>query len=237
MRFKKNIVFLVLMLFFLAEIVYFSNQKNIVRVDDNIKISFTHSPRFLDTILVNKLLTQNFRGKSVQLKDSLDLNMLEKKLNQIPEIQNAELFVLLKGQLSVSITERIPTFKINSIPSFYADASGVTFPFVKVENNQLPVFEADTIDASIINAAIIIERLKTDTFIKSELKTLYLEGDSYHLKLKSYPFEIVLGNENALNEKIEKLKVFCAFQNIQDSLINYKKINLTYTNQVVATTL
>ena len=237
MRFKKNIVFLVLMLFFLAEIVYFSNQKNIVRVDDNIKISFTHSPRFLDTILVNKLLTQNFRGKSVQLKDSLDLNMLEKKLNQIPEIQNAELFVLPKGQLSVSITERIPTFKINSIPSFYADASGVTFPFVKFENNQLPVFEADTIDASIINAAIIIERLKTDTFIKSELKTLYLEGDSYHLKLKSYPFEIVLGNENALNEKIEKLKVFCAFQNIQDSLINYKKINLTYINQVVATTL
>ena len=237
MRFKKNIIFLVLMLFLLAEIVYFSNQKNIVRVVDNVKISFTHSPRFLDTILVNKLLTQNFRGKSVQLKDSLDLNMLEKKLNQIPEIQNAELFVLPKGQLSVSITERIPTFKINSIPSFYADASGVTFPFVKVENNQLPVFEADTIDASIINAAIIIERLKTDTFIKSELKTLYLEGDSYHLKLKSYPFEIVLGNENALNEKIEKLKVFCAFQNIQDSLINYKKINLTYTNQVVATTL
>ena len=237
MRFKKNIVFLVLMLFFLAEIVYFSNKKNIVRVVNNIKISFTHSPRFLDTILVNKLLTQNFRGKSVQLKDSLDLNMLEKKLNQIPEIQNAELFVLLKGQLSVSITERIPTFKINSIPSFYADASGVTFPFVKFENNQLPVFEADTIDASIINAAIIIERLKTDTFIKSELKTLYLEGDSYHLKLKSYPFEIVLGNENALNEKIEKLKVFCAFQNIQDSLINYKKINLTYINQVVATTL
>ena len=237
MKIKKDIVFLVLMLFFLAGIIYFSNLKNMVRVDDNVKILFTHLPRFLDTILVNKLLTQNFTGKSVQLKESLDLNMLEKKLNQIPEIQNAELFVLPKGQLSVSITERIPTFKINSIPSFYADASGVTFPFVKVENNQLPVFEADTIDASIINAAIIIERLKTDTFIKSELKTLYLEGNSYHLKLKSYPFEIVLGNENALNEKIEKLKVFCAFQNIQDSLINYKKINLTYTNQVVATTL
>ena len=237
MRFKKNIVFLVLMLFFLAEIVYFSNKKNIVRVVDNIKISFTHSPRFLDTILVNKLLTQNFRGKSVQLKDSLDLNMLEKKLNQIPEIQNAELFVLPKGQLSVSITERIPTFKINSIPSFYADASGVTFPFVKVDNNQLPVFKTDTIDASIIDVAILIERLKIDAFIKSELKTLYLVGTSYHLKLKSYPFEVVLGNENALNEKIEKLKVFCAFQNIQDSLTNYQKINLTYTNQVVATTL
>ena len=237
MRFKKNIVFLVLMLFFLAEIVYFSNQKNIVRVDDNIKISFTHSPRFLDTILVNKLLTQNFRGKSVQLKDSLDLNMLEKQLNQIAEIQNAEVFVLPKGQVSVSITERIPTLKINSVPSFYADASGAIFPFIKVDNNQLPIFKTDTIDASIINVAILIERLKKDTFMKSELKTLYLDDASYHLKLKSYPFEIIFGNENALNEKIEKLKVFCAFQNIQDSLINYKKINLTYINQVVATTL
>jgi hypothetical protein len=73
--------------------------------------------------------------------------------------------------------------------------------------------------------------------MKSELKTLYLEDASYHLKLKSYPFEIVFGNENALIEKIEKLKVFCAFQNIQDSLTNYQKINLTYTNQVVATRL
>ena len=237
MKLKKNIVFLILMLFFLAGIVYFSNQKNMARVVDNVKISFTHPPRFLDTILVNKLLTQNFRGKSVQLKDSLDLNMLEKQLNQITEIQNAELFVFPKGQLSVLITERIPTFKINSVPSFYADASGVTFPFVKVENNQLPVFKTDTIDSSITNVAILIERLKTDTFIKSELKTLYLDDASYHLKLKSYPFEIVLGNENALKEKIEKLKVFCAFQNIQDSLINYQKINLTYTNQVVATTL
>ena len=237
MRFKKNIVFLVLMLFFLAEIVYFSNQKNIVRVDDNIKISFTHSPRFLDTILVNKLLTQNFRGKSVQLKDSLDLNMLEKQLNQIAEIQNAEVFVLQKGQVSISITERIPTLKINSVSSFYADASGAIFPFIKVDNNQLPIFKTDTIDASIINVAILIERLKKDTFMKSELKTLYLDDASYHLKLKSYPFEIIFGNENALNEKIEKLKVFCAFQNIQDSLINYKKINLTYINQVVATTL
>ena len=237
MKIKNDIIFLVLILSFLVGIVYFSHQKNMVRVVDDVKISFTHFPRFLDTILVNKLLTQNFREKSVQLKDSLDLNMLEKQINQIAEIQNAEVFVLPKGQVSVSITERIPTLKINSVSSFYADASGAVFPFLKVNNNQLPVFKTDTIDASIINAAILIERLKKDKFMKSELKTLYFNDASYHLKLKSYPFEIVLGNENALNEKIEKLKVFCAFQNTQDSLMNYQKINLTYTNQVVATTL
>jgi len=56
------------------------------------------------------------------------------------------------------------------------------------------------------------------------------------MHLKSYPFEVILGNTSTLNKKIEKLKIFCAFQNIQDSLRGYKKINLTYSNQVVATT-
>ena len=180
MKIKNDIIFLVLILSFLVGIVYFSHQKNMVRVVDDVKISFTHFPRFLDTILVNKLLTQNFREKSVQLKDSLDLNMLEKQINQIAEIQNAEVFVLPKGQVSVSITERIPTLKINSVSSFYADASGAVFPFLKVNNNQLPVFKTDTIDASIINAAILIERLKKDKFMKSELKTLYFNDASYH---------------------------------------------------------
>ena len=120
MKIKNDIVFLVLMLFFLIGMVCLSHQKNMVRVVDDVKISFTHFPRFLDTILVNKLLTQNFKGKFVQLKDSLDLNMLEKQLNQIAEIQNAEVFVLPKGQVSVSITERIPTLKINSVSSFFS---------------------------------------------------------------------------------------------------------------------
>ena len=45
-----------------------------------------------------------------------------------------------------------------------------------------------------------------------------------------------LSSGSSKAQKIEKLKIFCAFQNIQDSLRGYKKINLTYSNQVVATT-
>ena len=237
MKIKKDLIFLVLMLILAGVFFHFSHQKNKGRVIENIQISFTHLPRFLDTVLVNKLLTQNSIGKSVQWKDSLDLNMLEKQLNRISEIENAEVFILPQGQLSVSISERTPILKIKSVPSFYADASGVTFPFVEVDSIQLPVFITDTIDASIKNTVLLIKRLNADSFMKSELKTLSLEGVSYHLQLKSYPFEIVLGTVNKLKEKIEKLKVFCAFQNVQDSLNDYQKINLTYTNQVVATTL
>ena len=79
-------------------------------------------------------------------------------------------------------------------------------------------------------------KLIFDNILKLELETLFLEGSTYKMRLKSYPFEVILGNANTLNEKIEKLKVFCAFQNVQDTLSGYEQINLTYSNQVVATT-
>jgi hypothetical protein len=55
--------------------------------------------------------------------------------------------------------------------------------------------------------------------------------------LRSFPFQVVLGDSTQLKNKLEKLKIFCAFQTSQDSLIGYDKINLSYKNQVVATTL
>ena len=98
------------------------------------------------------------------------------------------------------------------------------------------MFKTDNSSSTFVSTARLIEKLKLDSFISTELETLYLEGSTYKMQLKSYPFEVVLGSPSLLNEKIEKLKVFCAFQNVQDSLSGYKKINLTYLNQVVAIT-
>ena len=50
-------------------------------------------------------------------------------------------------------------------------------------------------------------------------------------------FAIILEPSRELAvQVVEKLKVFCAFQNVQDTLSGYEQINLTYSNQVVATT-
>jgi len=182
------------------------------------------------------MLTQNWSVKSFQEKDSLDLSMLENHLNGISEIKNAEVFMLPHGDLSVLITERIPTFKVEANPPLFGDAYGAVFPFLPIEDFQLPLFKSDVSSSSLIETASLIEEFNKDSFLKSELKTLRLDGTSYSIQLKSYPFEVILGNTASLNEKIEKLKIFCAFQNIQDSLGGYQKINLTYTNQVVATT-
>lgn len=236
MRFIKVYAFPVFMLLLFVGLFWFSYQRNQLREADGFHIEFTHTPRFLDAISVNKMLTLNWSVKSVQEKDSLDLSMLENHLNGISEIENAEVFMLPQGDLSVLITERIPTFKVEANPPLFGDAYGAVFPFLPIEDLQLPLFKSDVSSSSLIETAALIEEFNKDSFLKSELKTLRLDGTSYSIQLKSYPFEVILGNTTSLNEKIEKLKIFCAFQNIQDSLSGYQKINLTYTNQVVATT-
>jgi len=164
------------------------------------------------------------------------LSMLEDQLKSIAEIENAEVYMLPQGELSVSITERTPTFMIEANPPLYGDSNGAVFPYVSIEDLNLPVFKSETSSSSLYETASLISKLTNDPFLKLELETLFLEGSTYKMRLKSYPFEVILGNANTLNEKIEKLKVFCAFQNVQDTLSGYEQINLTYSNQVVATT-
>lgn len=236
MKRNKPYFFLVFMFLVLIGVSWFSYQRNQAREAENIEVEFFQSPRFLDTTLVNKMLTQNWSTKSVLEKESLDLKMLEDQLNNVAEIENSEVFILPQGDLSISITERTPTFMIEANTSLYGDAKGAVFPYLSIDDLKLPVFKTNTVSSSLIETANLIEKLNDDPFLKAELVILFLEGTTYKMHLKSYPFEVILGNTSTLNKKIEKLKIFCAFQNIQDSLRGYKKINLTYSNQVVATT-
>ena len=168
-------------------------------------------------------------------KDSLDLNILENKMNKIPEFKNVEIFIFPEGELTFQITERKPLFKLNSNPSLYSDVNGILFKFNSSDSSKFPLFKTISSTHSFETSAYVIKNLKKDPFLSGELHKVELIKDEYQLKLKSFDFNIIFGSPKRIKEKIKKLKVFCAFQKVQDSLTNYKKINLSYINQVVAT--
>jgi cell division protein FtsQ len=236
MKRNRSILFFAFGSVLLGFTFWFSNHKNKLRKTDETSILFTHTPRFLNTSLVNKLLTQNLIEDSLQQKDILDLNMLERKMEEVPEIENAEVFILPEGQLSLQVTERTPLFQVASTPSLYADRYGMLFPFSPIEGLELPIFNSKVTTSSVQAAADLIQKLLSDPFLKQELKKIAFQNSEYSIQLKSFPFQVILGKATSLSEKIEKLKIFCAFQKVQDSLKGYNKINLTYTNQVVAST-
>jgi len=233
---KKTAVFFGLMIvLFGGTVGYFSYLATLREVTE-VNVKFTTPPRFLESTLVNKLLTQKSEAGSALRKDSLDLNMLENQLKTIPEVRNVEAYFLPEGSLFVELTERNPLFKAGYNSPYYVDQEGVLFGTKMLNEDNYPVFISPTHTLSLDATANLIETLLEDAFLARELKEVAFENNSYWLNLKSYPFTIQMGKPTEIKEKIEKLKVFCAFQKLQDTLNGYKKINLSYKNQVVAST-
>ena len=233
---KKTAVFFGLMIvLFGGTVGYFSYLATLREVTE-VNVKFTTPPRFLESTLVNKLLTQKSEAGSALRKDSLDLNMLENQLKTVPEVRNVEAYFLPEGSLFVELTERNPLFKAGYNSPYYVDQEGVLFGTKMLNEDNYPVFISPTHTLSLVATANLIETLLEDAFLARELKEVAFENNSYWLNLKSYPFTIQMGKPTEIKEKIEKLKVFCAFQKLQDTLNGYKKINLSYKNQVVAST-
>jgi len=234
MKQYRSLFFLVSITVLFIVCVGFSHYRNQKKNIETIAIQFTRPAKLLDELTVNKLLTQNWGSKFSLPKDSLDLNMLENQLNSTPEIENAELFLAPEGTLSLQVTERTPLFKYGSNSSLFSDASGALFHYKQNDSIPYPLFYTSSATLSLDVTAALIETLKEDPFLARELKSIELEKNQYKLSLKTYEFEVLLGTPTRVKEKIKKLKVFCAFQHVQDSLKNYKSINLSYDKQVVA---
>ena len=236
MKLNKSILFFALSSLIFIASYWFSQNEYGKKNKLSVNINYSNPPLLLNDSLVNKLLTQNLPVKFSLQKDSLDLNILEKKMNKIPEVENMEIFLLPQGVISFYITERKPLFKFDSNPSFYSDANGVLFNFNNIDSLPYPEFKTISSTISLENSALLIKNLIADPFLSEELKSVGLNDNQYQLKLKSFDFKIIFGSALRIKEKIKKLKVFCAFQKLQDSLSSYKKINLSYNNQVVAST-
>ncbi|MGA1545797.1 MAG: cell division protein FtsQ/DivIB [Flavobacteriaceae bacterium] len=234
MKQYRSLFFLVSITVLFIVCVGFSHYRNQKKNIETIAIQFTRPAKLLDELTVNKLLTQNWGSKFSLPKDSLDLNMLENQLNSTPEIENAELFLAPEGTLSLQVTERTPLFKYGSNSSLFSDANGALFHYKQNDSIPYPLFYTSSATLSLDVTAALIETLQEDPFLARELKSIELEKNQYKLSLKTYEFEVLLGTPTRVKEKIKKLKVFCAFQHVQDSLKNYKSINLSYDKQVVA---
>ena len=237
MKSFNSILFLLIMSILLVGSYHFSHSKKSDRTANKIEIKFTNSSLLTDTLSVNKLLKQNLDQQSKQFKESLDLNMLESQLKQIPEVQNIEVYEFPQGDFYVEVTERKPLFEVLSDKHFFADSEGILFEYRSLDSLKLPVFVMDSTVASVVQTADLISKLRNYPLLEMELETIYLNENEYILKLRSFPFDVILGDSSRLNQKIQKLKVFCAFQISQDSLNEYELINLSYKNQVVASIL
>ena len=200
-----------------------SFEKNIIYIGNNV---------FLNDSLVNKLLTQILHDKFLKTKDSLDLNIIESELKKNHFIEKVEVYWKFYDFLEIKIKEREPLYILKN-EKYYVDSNGKSFPMKKIKKD-LPEVFAKLSNDNLNMITKFILRINQDNFMRRELNKIYFENNEFKINLKSFDFNIIFGNSKRFKEKVEKLKVFCAFQNAQDSLKNYPVVNLNYLNQVIA---
>jgi len=232
----KSILFFVLSLLILVFAVLFAAYKNNQIKTYEVLIEYPETPHFINDSIVNKLLTQNPFFTSGKLKDSLVLNEVEAVLEQHAVVENAEVYLKPSGILGIKITERKPFFLVEDTLKYFVDKKAKRFPFAAQYEGALPVFSGHLPEEKTPEVIQFLSHIEEEPFLTSELKTLRYQNEKYEMTLRSFPFQVVLGSLQKIDHKIEKLKIFCAYQRAQDTLVGFKQINVQYANQVVALT-
>jgi len=179
----------------------------------------------IDSIMTNKSNIEFIRENK--------LYEIESKLNKVESIQEAHIFRDLNFNLSINITEREPIAYYEKNDS-YIDLSGKIIKRNKKLYDKLPLLLGDTSKNNIKKVVDVIKAFKEDGFLNQELERLWFKEDELFLKLKSFQFDIRLGDNNKMNKKLEMLKGFCLYNMQNKENETYKQIDLVYNNQLIA---
>lgn len=183
----------------------------------------------------------------------IDLNKLEKQLEESCFIENANVYTTINGKVILKIFQRIPLVRIfdNDGNSFYIDNKKCLFKTSNYMAAKVPIANGYIGKIESINNVIVIDSLQnpaiTDIYriakyinnnelLRSQIDQIYItENHEFELYPKIGKHYIELGKANNLEEKVEKLVIFYKKGLGNKNWNKYKKINLKFNNQVVCT--
>ena len=237
MRVNWNYIRFFVLLTLIVGLFSYSTVKNDSRKIDEVQIRFLgENDLFITEEAVNKLLIQNEDSITAVPKEALDLNGLETALKSNPMIKTAEVYLSVNGRVKADIEQRKPIARVLTNASYYIDEDGLFMPLSENRTARVPLVTGDILKNDLSNVYRIAKKIQSDEFLRIHVVEIIQHSDrSISLKFREMDFEIVLGGVEKLDGKINNLKAFYQKARKDNALNKYKKVNLTYENQVVCT--
>tara|TARA_B100001564_G_scaffold112911_1_gene93688 strand:- start:342 stop:1031 length:690 start_codon:yes stop_codon:yes gene_type:complete len=205
--------------------------------------SFTNNNNFTETN-INYLSTGYFDNKKVvdslinnkQLSDLIHLNefqKIENELEKINSIRTVDIYRNTYLELEIDIIDREP-IAILSQSNSYMDSSGMIIKKYYMSNDSLPEIKGIISDGMEFKILKVITALDEDIFFKNKLQFINLKEEDIFLNIKDFDFDIRLGNEFKLKNKLNMLKGFYLYLSNNSANKKYKQIDLVFNNQLIA---
>ncbi len=211
-----------------------------------VEIEDSEGHPFVDEKDIESILKKN--GAEIGIKTNvINLRALESIIKKDAWVQNAELYFDNNEVLQVKIKERKPIARIFTVSgsSFYIDSAGKRLPLSNDYTAHVPVFTSFSSDKKhlskpdslLLNDVKNIARLvQQDSFWNAQVSQVVITSQSsFNIIPVVGNQTIILGSADSLESKFNRLFAFYKQVWAKSGFEKYETINVSFSNQVVAT--
>ncbi|HLW13902.1 MAG TPA: hypothetical protein VKX30_00220 [Flavobacteriaceae bacterium] len=237
MKSKWHILRIFLLLVLTGFLFSFSNKRNQERKLADMLVMFTNPEQlFIPMETIQSLLTNNSDSLDFYIGD-VKIKELEAKVLAHPMVAEAEVYLSVNGVLGAEITQRTPIGRcLNKDGAEYIDELGEFMPLSSNSSARVPLVYGVKDSLSRAEVMPLLLAIREDDFMRQSVVTITRNKvDDMRLKLRQNKLDIALGEAEDLEYKFRKLKGFIKYTKDNNTIEDYKTIDLRYNNQVVAT--
>lgn len=167
-----------------------------------------------------------------------DLNIpeLEKKINSLPAVDSANVYLNLNGKLNLDIKQRVPVFRLNyNGKDFYVDEKGTEFPISKTYSHACMLVTGDVKKDEYEKLAELVDKIDKDDFSKKYFIGISKYKDSYNLLTSEGNYKVEIGDLENIELKVKGFKTFVEKYLVFQDPQKYSMVSVKYQNQIVTT--
>ena len=181
---------------------------------------------------------KNIVKKSNPTKKVGDINIpeLEKKLNSLPAVDSANVYLNLNGNLNLDIKQRVPAFRlVSGDRDFYVDEKGTEFPISANYSFPCMLVTGNVKPSEYEKLAELVDKIDKDSFSKKYFIGITKEKGGYNLLTSQGNYKVEIGDLDKIDLKVKGFKTFVEKYLVYQNPEKYRKISVKYDNQIVTT--
>ena len=203
---------------------------------ENISVNMTESKNpvyFIDEKDIKEIVKKSNPTKRI---GDIDIPSLEKKLNALPAVDSANVYLNLNGKLNLDIKQRVPVFRLNyRDKDFYVDEKGMEFPISKNYSHPSMLVSGDIKKTEYQKLGELVKKIDADDFSKKYFIGISKEKGSYHLLTTTGNYKVEIGDLENIEFKVKGFKEFVEKFLVYQNPAKYSKVSVRYDNQIVTT--
>ncbi|SMO56437.1 cell division protein FtsQ [Chryseobacterium rhizoplanae] len=167
-----------------------------------------------------------------------DLNIpsLEKRINALPAVDSANVYLNLNGKLNLDIKQRVPVFRLNKDgKDFYVDEKGVEFPISRTYSHPCMLVTGNVQPDEYEKLAELVGKIDKDDFSKKYFIGISKSKDSYSLLTSEGNYRVEIGDLDNIDFKVKGFKTFVEKYLVYQDPQKYSMVSVKYQNQIVTT--